>query len=347
MEEVFIPDTIEGVGKLLTASQWDRAAIVWAYVHCEQAPGGDRQSTIAKNSNASDKPYTPESFAALGFAGLRSKDTVRAHWKRWQEAVDSGHAMPVKPGDPIPGVALPWERAVKPKKKTEKPAAQSKSKSKTEPATAKPETPATPSKKLVDNTTIRDVVESMPGKSASDIVETLESRGIVNPNTGKTPSRDTVEDVMRVVEAVRSAAPVDYETIPGNKREQFDNAVKRERKKLDREYAEKLAAEIAEYKAQCDQNVAAYKAQLDEQAAKDIAVRNKERASYKLGLESIREQNGIISVSEYKLIKTCLHPDSRASASDERLATAFRLFSDPKIEIRIVKNEVAQREGGK
>lgn len=63
---------------LLVSREWDKAAVVWAYVHCYDGPGGD--PTIAKNSNG--KAYTPESFAAKGFTGLRSKDTVRAHWRR-------------------------------------------------------------------------------------------------------------------------------------------------------------------------------------------------------------------------------------------------------------------------
>jgi hypothetical protein len=39
----------------------------------------------------------------------------------------------------------------------------------------------------------------------------------------------------------------------------------------------------------------------------------------------------VFTPDDFNLIRSCLHPDSRASASDEKLAEAFRLFNEAKI----------------
>jgi hypothetical protein len=89
-----IPDTIEGVAGLLTARGWERAAIVWAYVH-----SSENQAHVKTDMRG--KLYTPESFAALGLSGLRSKNTVQAYWQAWQDAMKKRKAKAVKPGDTI------------------------------------------------------------------------------------------------------------------------------------------------------------------------------------------------------------------------------------------------------
>lgn len=42
----------------------------------------------------------------------------------------------------------------------------------------------------------------------------------------------------------------------------------------------------------------------------------------------LRTRDGIFAKADYDLIRSCLHPDSRLSVSEEKLATAFRLFSE-------------------
>lgn len=100
-----VPETIEGVKTLLTARKWDKAAIVWSYVQGQEGRGGDTRSTNGKSAIGK---YTPSEFAALGIAGLRSHHTVREYWQRWQDAIDSGHAQPVAPGDEIVAPDLDW-----------------------------------------------------------------------------------------------------------------------------------------------------------------------------------------------------------------------------------------------
>lgn len=42
-------------------------------------------------------------------------------------------------------------------------------------------------------------------------------------------------------------------------------------------------------------------------------------------------RKGVFTAAQYRLIKACLHPDSRDSVSPERLAEAFRLFNESDI----------------
>ena len=83
---IHVPETIEGVSRLLKARKWEKAAIVWAYVH-----SSPDQAHVKSDMN---KPYTPESFAHLGIAGLLSKNTVQAYWENWQAAIDAKKAKP-------------------------------------------------------------------------------------------------------------------------------------------------------------------------------------------------------------------------------------------------------------
>lgn len=61
---------------------------MWAYVHV--GTHGDNQHTEEAEKRLLEKPYTPRTFAALKLAGLCSKNSVQAHWQRWQDAIDSG-----------------------------------------------------------------------------------------------------------------------------------------------------------------------------------------------------------------------------------------------------------------
>lgn len=96
-----IPKNIKAAGaKLLkldgivTASEWERAAIVYAFTYMHEH-GGDR----SKVNN--DLGMSFAEFAIMGFVGLKSKNTVQKFYENWQAAVDAGEALPVGPGDPF------------------------------------------------------------------------------------------------------------------------------------------------------------------------------------------------------------------------------------------------------
>lgn len=92
---------LNGLAALLTAKQWQRAAIVYAFTEPEQGARMDIAQNRAK--------LPIRDFARLGIAGLQSDNTVRAYRKAWQSAIDDGHARPVSPGDQVQLPRLPWK----------------------------------------------------------------------------------------------------------------------------------------------------------------------------------------------------------------------------------------------
>lgn len=97
MPTVTIPSTIEdavseldGLGALLTAKEWERAAIVWAFTN-DGKPG-------PKSSAGNPAELSCTEFAKKGISGLSHRDTVAAYRKAWQDAIDSGHAKTARPG---------------------------------------------------------------------------------------------------------------------------------------------------------------------------------------------------------------------------------------------------------
>ena len=92
----------------------------------------------------------------------------------------------------------------------------------------------------------------------------------------------------------------------------------------------------AEYRAECDANVAAYKAALDAEYKRLYDVRNEDYRRYREVVEAQRAR-GVMSLRDYNTILSCLHPDSRKSASDEKLATAFQLLKDPRVKALLAK----------
>lgn len=106
--KITIPATIEdatsalnGVEALLTAKEWERAAIIAAFV---ELPGSGSHNKMKGNSAF----LTPNEFAALGIAGLKSHHTVRGYVERWVQ--EAGRPRPV-PGESIDLDGLPeWRK---------------------------------------------------------------------------------------------------------------------------------------------------------------------------------------------------------------------------------------------
>ena len=94
-----IPETIEaateqleGLGALLQASEWERAAIVYAFTHVSEL-GGNQHSEGHNN-----KTLSMNEFAAKGIVGLKTDVTVRKYHLAWQDAIDQNNAAMVTPG---------------------------------------------------------------------------------------------------------------------------------------------------------------------------------------------------------------------------------------------------------
>lgn len=83
------------LGELATATEWKRAAIVYARVHVRDSQGrppGEKVKTFL---------LTPAEYAQRGIHGLRSTTTVRAVWRAWDTAIAEGLAHPVSLGDTV------------------------------------------------------------------------------------------------------------------------------------------------------------------------------------------------------------------------------------------------------
>jgi hypothetical protein len=142
-----------------------------------------------------------------------------------------------------------------------------------------------------------------------------------------------------VTDSTAVTAPVtviDWDSLPAKAKDR--EAVMRRviRKELEKEFRTRQLAEFDQYRAQCDANVAAYKAAYDAQNQKFRALRDEVRRRYQEGIE-VQRAKGLITPDDYNVIRSCLHPDSRASVTDEKLAAAFRLFNDSRIKTLLVK----------
>ncbi len=119
--EMRIPDDIEsavldlkGLGELVTATEWQRAALVFAFTY-EGRPGGrstGQECSVAK---------TLDEFAKLGLAGLSSRTTVRRYRAAWKLAIQDGFATYVMPGDLVALPEVDWNEYFNPPKPPREP----------------------------------------------------------------------------------------------------------------------------------------------------------------------------------------------------------------------------------
>lgn len=82
--------SLNGIGALLTAKEWERAAIVYAFTR----DGTDSDKNPRRSRSTTS--LLPREFAALGIMGLGSDTTVRQYRKAWQTAIDDGQAKAVQ-----------------------------------------------------------------------------------------------------------------------------------------------------------------------------------------------------------------------------------------------------------
>lgn len=99
-----LTSTLAGLDRLLTAKEWERAAIVYAFT----SPGAGQGARQPRPTKGAKFPVSVAEFARLGFAGLRKEDTVAMYRNRWQAAIDAGAVCSVVPGDEIELPDLEW-----------------------------------------------------------------------------------------------------------------------------------------------------------------------------------------------------------------------------------------------
>lgn len=94
---------LNGLAALLTAKQWERAAVVYAFTEPGNGQGARQPLSL------SPQRLSMAAFAELGIAGLRDRRRVSAYRAAWQSAIDQGGATEVHPGDAVDLPGLPWE----------------------------------------------------------------------------------------------------------------------------------------------------------------------------------------------------------------------------------------------
>lgn len=188
-------------------------------------------------------------------------------------------------------------------------------------AKPKPKDPAPQPKPApkADDPVVVDAINEMEAKgesyTARDVVEKVAAQGVK-------VSVDTVERKRNAVREGLNATPAAWDTIPGTAQEKINREVKRMYKTLE---AQLKAKQTEQIKQQVEILVGM---QRDALKIKEIRAKH-----------IIDSAKGVVTQDEYNLIRSCLHPDSRASVTDEKLAKAFRVFNTDQIKAVLVKVE--------
>ena len=108
-KKITIPTDIEGVmadlngiGAIITAKEWHRAAVVASFVRPGTGNGRPRQDG---NPLETQEVYSIEGFARLGIIGLKDPNTVRQYVKAWTETAG---LEPPAPGEEITLPDIEW-----------------------------------------------------------------------------------------------------------------------------------------------------------------------------------------------------------------------------------------------
>lgn len=96
---------LNGIGALLTAKEWHRAALVYAIT---KRPGKGTYVADLGNDNSIISKISCEEFARLGITGLSHHMTVAVYHDAWQFAINAGEAKPVNLGDEVELPSMPW-----------------------------------------------------------------------------------------------------------------------------------------------------------------------------------------------------------------------------------------------
>jgi hypothetical protein len=96
----------------------------------------------------------------------------------------------------------------------------------------------------------------------------------------------------------------------------IDAAIRVQKKALERDYEQRRTKEVQQL----------FERAFPKLQEKENAASKREQTYH----EFMKKQTKIMTVAEYTLVCSLLHPDSRASASDERLRRAFQMFEPKK-----------------
>ena len=112
-----LTNALDGLGRLITAKRWERAAIVYAWTEPGER-GGDKRSAAASTSVSENGLLTINGLASKGIRGLGSWQRVSEYRKAWESACDevaktdaalSDGMRALQPGEAIDLPDLPWK----------------------------------------------------------------------------------------------------------------------------------------------------------------------------------------------------------------------------------------------
>lgn len=257
-----------------------------------------------------------ESAWRSGEALVKIKATMKhGEWKPWIEAnfhgsYDTASAY-MRLASNIEHAELLKYDSIRAALKAIPPKSRPKGKSKVNAPTPNPKRP-----EMVD--------KAAQGKTVTEIAKEMGA----SPNTVRRElEREAIEE---------EAAPVDWDSIPGNQRDKLTRARESIRKELEREYRTRLLAEVDQEKARLNDKFVTYMAKVDAEAEAQKAERNAAYERYQTAVAAYKAK-GLIPVSDYRLLYRCLHTDTHASVSEEDLNRAFHIITDPKVKALLVK----------
>lgn len=118
-------------------------------------------------------------------------------------------------------------------------------------------------------------------------------------------------------ETQRDAAPIDWSTLPGPAKAKEQ----RMRGQISRELEGSFNARVADATRQeVDRILEGWVNRMKKLSADVTALRD--------------SHHGALTRTQFDVIRSCLHPDSRRSVSDAKLAEAFRIFNEAEIRLR-------------
>ena len=112
---------------------------------------------------------------------------------------------------------------------------------------------------------------------------------------------------------------IDPNALPKTAQDKLAAAIRQHRRKLDSEYDQRRMKEIADHIKRIMPTL--------QQEKNDAYERER---TYR---EFMQKQKKIMTVADFMFVLSCLHPDSRASVSEQRLTRAFQLFEPKKFAI--------------
>ena len=114
IDEAFIE--LKSIGELVTSSEWQRAALVYAFTE-DRGRGGDNRKSNVQNCTL----LSVKDFADQGLSGLHSRVSVSKYRRAWSKAIEAGLAEDIGPGDDISLPDADWTEFTKVQRKPPEP----------------------------------------------------------------------------------------------------------------------------------------------------------------------------------------------------------------------------------